>query len=133
MKRLSTQQINRLRSVLDMWYLPSELAEETGLSIYTLYKRYLPAGLPHRRDEAGHIWIRGTEFVEWVKQRNATARSATHTMRSSQAYCFVCRQPVEMVGELSSKPSNKYLEIVTGRCAQCGGKVTRARKRNGKS
>jgi ribosomal protein S27AE len=126
-KRLSLVNINRLNSLLDMWYLPSEIAEETGLAVATIYRTFVTAGCPHRRDDTGHIWIRGTEFAAWLIRRNT--KTPKKKMAANQAYCFRCHRPVVMAGDITTEPSNKYLENMRATCPICGGVVMRARKK----
>lgn len=113
--------------MLDMWYMPSEIADETGIAAQTIYKKYIPAGLPIKRDDTGHIWIKGAVFAAWVVEHNRTEKQS---LQPDQAWCFACKAPVEMVGELTVIPTNKYLEMVHATCAGCGGKVTRARAKS---
>ena len=128
LRRLSVPRsvILRLGRLLHMEYRPSELAEELGCSLDAVYKSYLSAGCPHRRDETGHIWIVGTEFSEWVR---ATLKKDKIPLADGEAYCLKCNAPVKMTGELTVQPVNLYLELVKGECPVCGTRVNRARAR----
>lgn len=107
-----------------MEYSPSELASEIGVSVDTIYHTYVPCGCPHRRDDTGHIWIVGTDFADWAREMFAKRR---HKMEPGQAWCFKCKEPVRMVGDLEVRSSNRYLEVVIGKCERCGSTVSRAR------
>ena len=64
--RISRPQVIRLGRLLNMYYKPSEIAEEIGISPDTVYRTYIPAGCPHEVDESGRIWIIGTTFRDWA-------------------------------------------------------------------
>jgi uncharacterized protein with PIN domain len=124
--RLRRNQMARLGRLLEMRYRPSELAAEIGCHLDTVYKSFIPAGCPHERDERGHIWIVGTEFAKWAREKS------THQhikLADGEAYCLKCNKPVKMKGEITIKPTNRYLELMTGRCPQCNSVVNRARAR----
>jgi len=122
--------IVRLGRLLHMEYRPAELAEELDCSVDAVYKSYLSAGCPHRRDETGHIWIVGTEFREWMR---ATRKKDKITLADGEAYCLKCNAPVKMSGELAVQPVNLYLELVRGECPVCRTQVNRARARKGQA
>ena len=120
--------ILHLGRLLHMEYRPAELAEELGCGVDAIYKSYLAAGCPHRRDETGHIWIVGTEFADWV---SATLKKDRMPLADGEAYCLKCNAPVKMSGKLKVKKVNLYLELVVGECPICGTQVNRARARKG--
>ena len=124
--RMTAASINRMRSLLHMWYTPAELAGEIGVSVQWIRRYCLPAGCPHRRDETDHIWIDGQAFVDWADQN---CRRHRRKLEPGQAWCMRCMEPVDMVGDLTATPTNRILETVQGECAKCGGNVSRARKR----
>lgn len=126
MIRFRRSQIMRLRRLLDMRYRPAELAEEIGCHVDTVYRSYIPAGCPHTRDKSNHIWINGKEFAKWV--REITSDNGT-PLDDDEAFCLKCNEAVRMTGELKVRPTNKYLELVTGVCPECGTTVNRARAR----
>lgn len=66
--RLKGCQRMRLIKLFDMLYKPSELAEEVGFTRRQVYRVYIPAGCPHKRDEHKHIWINGKAFREWYEE-----------------------------------------------------------------
>jgi hypothetical protein len=125
--RMTAPQINRMRSLLHMWYSPSELAGEIGVQVEWIKKKCIPAGCPHRQDDGGHIWIDGTSFVAWAMRE---CRPKPQKMEPGKVWCLRCKGPVDMVGPFNvlPMPSNRNLEIVQGKCAVCGRVVSLARK-----
>ena len=123
--------MQRARRLLHMRYRPGELAEELGCSVRMIYRRYIPAGCPCERDQAGHLWIIGDKFRDWMLavQREAVAEGRAK-LAEGQAYCMICERAVEMEGPFEIRPVNPYMELVTGRCAECGAVVCRGRKRS---
>ena len=77
--RLNGQQRLRLKTLLNMMYKPSELAEEIGFNQNQVYMVYIPAGCPHERDEKGHIWINGKLFARCI--------STTSSLVTLEARC----------------------------------------------
>lgn len=124
--RLSAPQTNRLRSLLHMWYSPSELAAEIGVSVQWIRRRAIPGGCPHRLDDTGHIWIDGSAFVDWAK---IACRRERQKLAPGHALCMACG-PVEMADPITVKPISGVLEIVQGWCPKCGRRVNRSRRRN---
>ena len=100
-----------------MEYRPSELADELKCRADTIRRVYIPAGCPHRRDAAGHLWIVGTEFRGWAL---ATLKRGKIPLSDDEVYCLKCNEPVKMTGRLTVKPVNRYLEMVSGECPNCG-------------
>lgn len=124
---LRRTQIIRLGRLLEMKYRPSEIAAEIGCHVDTVYRSFIPAGCPHTRDSHGHIWIIGTEFAQWARDMMA---SRDHiTLGDNEAYCLRCRSAVVMQRPLTVRPTNRCLELVTGRCPDCDATVNRARAR----
>jgi len=68
---------------MTMRYRPSELADELGCHVDTVYRTFVPAGCPHTRDSSGHIWIVGTEFAAWA--RSVLSRNGVK-LTAGQAY-----------------------------------------------
>lgn len=115
-----------------MLYKPAEIAEEIGVSVDTIYRSYLPAGLPHIRD-GDDIWIHGPAFVAWAKETISKKKSERAGLPDGQAWCMKCNQAVQLV-DPKIKTVNRYLELLQARCPQCGKIVNRARaRRNGGS
>jgi hypothetical protein len=123
---LRRDQMARLGRLLEMRYRPSELASEIGCHPDTVYRSFIPSGCPQERDARGHIWIIGTEFAKWARE----AVSPKHiTLADDEAYCLKCNKPVKMKGKITVKPTNRYLELMTGHCSECNSVVNRARAR----
>ena len=94
-----------------------------------LERMYYSANTPQERDAQGHIWIIGTEFAKWARE----AVSSEHTtLADGEAYCLKCNKPVKMKGKITVKPTNRYLELMTGHCPECNSVVNRARARRPK-
>lgn len=126
---LKHTQIIRLGRILNMLYKPSELAAEIRVNVDTIYRSYLPAGLPHTRDK-DLIWIHGPAFVAWAKQTVSKRRADRHPLAPDQAWCMTCNGPVLMQAPQVRQVKHR-VELVQGRCPQCGIKVNRLRARGG--
>jgi len=125
-RKMTQRQLARLPRLLWMYYSPAELADEIGLNVDTIYKSYIPAGCPHKRDEQDRIWIIGTQFRRWALDR--FQRRSRPPMPDGFAYCLRCRKPTQML-DVRLNPQNVYTEMVIGRCAECGARTNRTRKR----
>lgn len=114
-----------------MKYRPSEIAEEIGLSVDTIYRSYIPAGLPHEVDDAGSIWIVGTEFSTWANQNCRKEKNAAKKMLPNQALCMSCRAAIEFEDSdmVDAKVLTENLKIVYVVCKKCGRKATKIVKR----
>ncbi len=125
--RLNGDQKNKLVRLLDMLYMPSELAEEIGFTKRQVYRVYIPAGCPTVKDENNHFWINGKAFREWVVEVYKK-----HKLTSKEAFCFTCYKPVNMVDPIREEDGR--LSYFTCYCPNCGRKlakiITRG-KRNG--
>lgn len=124
---LKHQHIVKLGRFMDMMYKPSEIAEEIGVNIDTVYRTYLPAGCPYVEDERGRYWIHGPAFVAWARETISKKKIRRHPLAEDQAWCMKCNRPVEMK---RPRPvyQNKYLTIVQSACPHCKTKVNRAMK-----
>jgi len=122
--RFTRSNIMKLARLLDMLYKPSEIAEEIDVPVDTIYRVFLPAGCPHRRDANNLIWIQGTEFAAWAKAVNETNRAKQFHLEENQAWCVHCNQVVEIKGG-RQRAVRRNLVIVQGKCAECGAKVNR--------
>lgn len=127
---LKQQHIVKLKRILDMQYRPSELAEDIGVNVDTILRGYLPAGLPHTRDDRGRIWIYGPAFVEWARETISKKKSKRNSLADDQAWCVVCKGPVPLI-DPTVKIANRYLELLQAPCPTCGKTVNRARARRG--
>lgn len=125
---LKHQHIVKLTRLLDMLYKPGEIAEEIGVSPDTVYRSYLPAGLPHLRDANGHIWIHGPAFIAWARQTITKKKNKRAGLPLDHAWCMKCDQPVAL-NSPKIKAVNRYLELLQAKCPNCGKTVNRARAR----
>ena len=123
--RLNRAQKIRLQALLDMEYTPRQLADAIGCCRDTVYRGFVPAGCPHRRNDRGHLFINGKDLVRWYEEQQPPKRH----LKPGEAWCFRCNGPVEMQPPFEVKPTNLYLELVSGTCPNCGTTVNRARAR----
>lgn len=125
---LKHTQIIRLSRILNMMYRPSEIAEEIEVTADTIYRSYLPAGLPHIRDGQGNVWIHGPAFVSWAKETICKRKSQRSGLPADHAWCMKCNRPV-LMKRPTVKTVNRYLEILQAACPHCSRTVNRARAR----
>lgn len=116
--RLSGTQRNRLVSLLDMLYKPSELAEEVGFTRRQVYRVYIPAGCPHMRDEQRHIWINGKVFREWYEENYPRV-----SLAQDEIFCLTCKKGVKIINP--KKEKKERLHYLTSYCPNCGRKSTK--------
>ena len=83
--RLTKDLKGRLHELLPMEYRPSEVAEVVGVSVDTIYRGWLRAGAPHRRDDTGHIWIVGSELATWLR---GFERKLSVTLEEGEVFCL---------------------------------------------
>ena len=74
--RINQATMRRALRLLNMQYRPSEIADELHVGVNTIYRSWIPSGLPCSRDERGQIWIIGTELQAWLASIAATRRAA---------------------------------------------------------
>lgn len=112
------KQIARLGRLLNMLYKPSELAREIGINEDTIYRSYIPAGLPCLRE--GHtIWIHGPAFVQWAKE-TAAQRRQKNALPDGYAYCIKCDQPVPMDSPRVVHSNHlRKIDILQSTCPTC--------------
>ncbi len=127
---LKHTQIIRLSRILNMMYRPGEIAEEIGVTQDTIYRSYLPAGMPHTRDSAGSVWIHGPAFVAWAKETVTRKRSKRTGLPPDHAWCMTCNKSVRLISP-KVRVINRYLELLQSPCPSCGTIVNRARARDG--
>ena len=108
--------------LLPMLYKVSELAVELHLPERTL-RNWLEYGAPHRRDQHGQIWVYGPEFSNWVVSMRKP--KGEKKLTDNQAFCFRCRQNVEMQNA-RSQPIKGKLIMIKGICPHCGCTINRA-------
>jgi hypothetical protein len=120
--------IIKLGRLLDMLYRPAEIAGEIGVNVDTIYRSYMPAGLPYSRDGRGNIWIHGPSFVDWAKQTVVKRQAKRFGLPDGQAWCLKCHRPVPLISP-TLKTINRYLELQQAKCPTCGSIINRARSR----
>ncbi len=116
--RLNGSQRMRLAKLLDMRYMPSELASQIGFTTRQVYRVYVPAGCPCIRDEGKHLWINGKAFAEWYE-----ASYPKQTLAVDEAFCLSCKKPMKMMN-VSEHKKERLLYLI-GYCSKCGRKVSR--------
>lgn len=125
---LKHQHIVKLGRLMNMMYKPSEIAEEIGVTNDTVYRSYLPAGLPHTRDAQGRIWIHGLAFVAWARETISKRKKKRHGLPDGSAWCLKCGRAVEMLNP-KLKEVNRYLQLLQATCPNCGKTIHRAQAR----
>lgn len=125
---LKHQHIIKLGRIMDMLYKPSEIAEEIGVSVDTVYRSYMPAGCPYIEDEHKRYWIHGPAFVAWARQTISQRKRNRYPLAENQAWCMKCNRPVEMK---RARPvhQNRYMVILQSTCPHCRTKVNRTARR----
>ena len=115
--RLSGSQRMRLAKLLDMFYMPSELAEEVGFSVRQVYRVYVPLGSPCLRDR-GRLWINGKAFADWYE-----ATYPKQTLKEGEAFCLTCKKAVKMQNPVKQKKGRLHYWLCD--CSGCGRKLAR--------
>ncbi|HEY4689649.1 MAG TPA: hypothetical protein VIK33_10080 [Anaerolineae bacterium] len=121
-KLLSREARLRANGLLDMLYTPAEMADELGIQQRDVYEKLLPAGLPHQRDETGHLWLHGPEVAHWVR----TLRAGRRLLGDNEAYCLKCRAVVRLVRPKRVKRGK--FTLLQALCPTCGTTVNRGVK-----
>jgi hypothetical protein len=116
--RLDGIQKTHLIKLLDMLYLPSEIAEEVGFNKRQIQRVYVPAGCPVVSDKKGNIWINGKEFREWILSVYQKQK-----LKQNEAFCLTCKHPFSM--EKPVRHQKGRLFYYTAICPKCGRKVAR--------
>lgn len=119
--RLSHAVIVKAPGLLPMLYSPSELERELGVPARTI-RDWLKSGLPHQRDETGHIWVNGEALAAWVKASREEARRTT-PLADGQAFCVGCRAAVTILEPVRRRQGHRVL--LSGTCPACGRKINR--------
>jgi hypothetical protein len=121
--RLDGKQRLRMEKLLDMLYMPSEIAEEIGFYRRQVYRVYIHLGLPHIRDNRKHIWINGKEFREWYEATYPRVK-----LSEGEGFCLTCKRSVLLENPKKEKWGNLIYWV--GHCPKCGRKITRIIKNN---
>ena len=122
-KLLAREPKLRARGLLDMDYRPSELARELGIDKQMIYRRLIPAGMPHRKDERGNIWLHGLSVAEWVIELSAPSAPK---MAQDEAYCLGCRKPVKLISPERFQSARNVM--LKAKCPECDSIVNRGVK-----
>lgn len=121
-------QIVKLARLMDMLYTPAEIAEEIDVSVDTVKRSYVKAGLPVTKDATGHTWIHGLTFRSWAEKLNAERKKpARPKLREDQAYCLKCNKVIDNFKPVTIKPVNRCIELLQGPCPTCGRVVNKSR------
>ena len=116
--RLNGAQRNRLSSLMDMMYTPSELAKEIGFDRRNVYRIYIPLGCPHKKGLNRQIWINGVELRNWILDIYRKKE-----LLADEAFCIKCKMPVKMKNPIE-KESNGIIYFLC-ECPNCGRKISR--------
>lgn len=65
LSKVTIKQINIARTLLDMMYMPAELAREFSVDEQIIYE-WIKQGLPHEKDNNKMLWIHGIKAGEWI-------------------------------------------------------------------
>ena len=116
----------RANGLLDMYYAPTELAEELGTDRWEIYRKF-KLGLPFVQDKRGDLWIHGPEVARWIRSYESRWRATERRpLGPGEAYCLRCRRIVQMLNPVRTR-QGKFTTLA-GTCAVCGGKVHRGIK-----
>ena len=116
--RLNGKQRNRLKRLLNMMYMPRELAEEVGFNTDQVYMVYIPGGCPHERDDKRHIWINGKAFRFWFEDVYKK-----RSLQAGEAFCKTCKRAVKMIEPLRKNSDGLIYDL--GSCPNCGRRLAR--------
>jgi hypothetical protein len=116
--RLDGIQRNRLKSLLNMYYSPKELAEEIGINIHQIYYVYVPLGCPSERDERNHLLINGKAFADWYSKAYVK-----HHLGNNETFCKTCKKGVKIYRP--KKKQKGSLVYMLSTCPNCGRKLSK--------
>ncbi len=116
--RLNGRQRLRLEKLLDMLYMPGELAREIGFTRRQVYRVYVHLGMPHSRDDRKHLWINGREFRAWYE-----ATYPRVTLGAGEGFCLSCKRPMQLAKARREKRAGFVYWV--GYCPKCGRKIPR--------
>ncbi len=116
--RLNGTQRNRVKGLLNMMYTPSELSEEIGFSKNQVYRVYLPAGCPCKKDQHNRILIHGSSFRDWYD----TTYKKIH-LEKDQAWCVSCKKVVSVSNPDRKQKGRTVYDLYT--CPVCGKRLAK--------
>jgi hypothetical protein len=88
-----------------------------------VYRKLLPAGLPHSKDKSEHIWIHGLEAMHWIQD---LYRGKHFQLGDNEAYRFKCNKVVPLVNPKKWKSGK--MTLLKASCPNCGRTVNRGMK-----
>lgn len=115
--------IVRAPHLLNMYYPAPALEQELGLPARTL-RGWANRGMPHRRDDRGHIFIHGQDFGIWVEH---SRRNQRQPLADDEAFCLKCKHPV-MIERPRRIQHQSGARLLAGNCPECGTTVNRGVK-----
>ena len=92
--RLTGFQRQRLAVLLDMLYLPAELASEIGINPRQISRVYLRLGCPSVVD-GRRRFINGVAFADWYE-----ATYPKQTLQKNEGFCLTCKKAVAVVHQV---------------------------------
>lgn len=122
----------KLSGLLYMEYKPSELADELGITTATIYNKYLKEGLPHRKDSSGNLWIVGTAFADWARNR-LKKKTRRIKLAMNEGYCGRCKAPRVFASMTLKRVLSAGRASYTGPCSICGATMLVIRRTHDKS
>lgn len=130
--RIPGRIVVKMGKLIHMRYKPAEIAGIIGVSVDSIYRRYLPAGAPCEKDTQGNIWIIGDVFAGWARScvRTTAGGPAKTPMQAGQAYCTRCNQVIDLQAIKRSRPNARGVISISGRCPLCKGKANRFIKKS---
>jgi len=120
--RLIGFQRQRLAVLLDMLYLPAELASEIGVNPRQISRAYLRLGCPSVRD-GKRLFINGRAFADWYEETYSKI-----TLHHDEGFCLTCKQAVKMADPLRKKSGRLIYAVFN--CSGCGRKISRILERD---
>lgn len=121
--RLGGSQRMRLGKLLDMLYMPSELALEIGFSARQVYRVYVPLGCPCVRDDRGRLWFNGKVFADWYE-----ATYPKQVLKDDEGFCLTCKKSIKILYAVAQKKGR--LSYWVFNCPHCGRKISRIMDRD---
>lgn len=123
-RRIPRPVILRAPGLLPMLYRPGELARALGVSPFTV-RSWIERGMPHQRDDRGHLWIEGRAFARWAEaERRAGTR---RRLAPDEAFCFGCNRPTRLTDPVRHLHGD-WIRL-SGTCGVCGTAVHRGGRR----
>ena len=116
--RLPKSKRLRLMYLLDMLYMPSEIATEVGFGRRQFYRVYLPAGCPHIKNKSSRIFINGKDFREWYIRQYPVLKPS-----KDEVFCMTCKGPVPLVNPVRQEKNNAIFYL--SNCPFCNRRLAK--------